>query len=292
MKFEQNIKKLSDVKDVTVNFGASKVSIIGKVTIEDIEKAGAFDGIKVTTVKQRQLETTPFFKRKENVLTVISFVFLVIGIIASFTYGEAHPLSIALFIVSIVVGGFDLFRGGLANLSRFYFDMKTLMTIAIIGAAIIGEWREGAVVVFLFAVSEALEAYSMNKARQSISQLMDIAPSTATIRKDGKLIEVDTDFININDLLIVKPGQKIAMDGVVLKGTSTVNQASITGESIPVLKSIDDEVFAGTLNEEGSLEVRVTKRVEDTTIAKIIHLVEEAQAEKAPSQKFVDKFAK
>lgn len=292
MKFEQNIKKLPDVEDATVNFGASKVSVIGKATIGDIEKAGAFDGIKVSTVKQRQLEKIPFFKRKENILTVISFVFLVIGIIASFTYEEAHPLSIGLFMISIVVGGFDLFRGGLANLSRFYFDMKSLMTIAIIGAAIIGEWREGAVVVFLFAVSEALEAYSMNKARQSISHLMDIAPPTATIRKDGKLIEVDTDFIQINDVLIVKPGQKIAMDGIVVKGTSTINQASITGESLPVVKSIDDEVFAGTLNEEGSLEVRVSKRVEDTTIAKIIHLVEEAQAEKAPSQKFVDKFAK
>ncbi|QUG43225.1 cadmium-translocating P-type ATPase [Psychrobacillus sp. INOP01] len=292
MKFENNIKNLPEVEDATVNFGASKVSVIGKATIEDIEKAGAFDGIKVTTVKKRQIEKVPFFKRKENVLTVISFVFLVIGIIASFAFEESHPLAIGLFIVSILVGGFDLFRGGLVNLSRFYFDMKTLMTIAIIGAAIIGEWREGAVVVFLFAVSEALEAYSMNKARQSISQLMDIAPPTATIRKNGKLVEVDTDFIQINDVLIVKPGQKIAMDGVVLKGTSAVNQASITGESVPVMKSIDDEVFAGTLNEEGSLEVKVTKRVEDTTIAKIIHLVEEAQAEKAPSQKFVDKFAK
>ena len=292
MKFEQNIKNLPEVEEAIVNFGASKVSVIGKASVEDIEKAGAFDGIKVTTVRQRKPEKIPFFKRKENLLTVISFVFLVTGIIASFTYEESHPLSIGLFIVSIVVGGFDLFRGGLVNLSRFYFDMKTLMTIAIIGAAIIGEWREGAVVVFLFAVSEALEAYSMNKARQSISQLMDIAPPNATIRKHGKLMEVDTDIIQINDVLIVKPGQKIAMDGVVLKGTSAVNQASITGESVPVLKSVDDEVFAGTLNEEGSLEVRVTKRVEDTTIAKIIHLVEEAQAEKAPSQKFVDKFAK
>ena len=292
MKFEHNIKNLPEVEDATVNFGASKVSVIGKATVEDIEKAGAFDGIKVTTVKQRQPEKIPFFKRKENVLTVISFVFLLIGIIASLVYEESHPLAIGLFIGSIAVGGYDLFKGGLFNLSRFYFDMKTLMTIAIIGAAIIGEWREGAVVVFLFAVSEALEAYSMNKARQSISQLMDIAPPTAIIRKDGKLVEVDTEHIQINDVLIVKPGQKIAMDGVVLKGTSAVNQASITGESMPVMKSIEDEVFAGTLNEEGSLEVKVTKRVEDTTIAKIIHLVEEAQAEKAPSQKFVDKFAK
>lgn len=292
LKFENNIKNLPEVKNANVNFGASKVSVIGNVTIEEIEKAGAFDGIKVVPVKQRQQEKIPFFKRKENVLTAISFIFLVIGIIASYLYEEMHPVAIGLFVISIAIGGYNLFKGGLINLSRFYFDMKTLMTIAIIGAAIIGEWREGAVVVFLFAVSEALEAYSMNKARQSISQLMDIAPPIATIRRGNQLVEVDTEFIQINDTLIVKPGQKIAMDGIVLKGTSAVNQASITGEAVPVMKTIGDEVFAGTLNEEGSLEVQVTKRVEDTTIAKIIHLVEEAQAEKAPSQKFVDKFAK
>lgn len=293
MKFEKNIKSLPEVEDASVNFGASKVSVVGDVTVEDIEKAGAFDGIKVVAIKARKEENqVPFFKRKENVITVVSFIFLILGIIYSLVYEETHPLAIGLFIVSIAVGGYDMFKGGFANLSRFYFDMKTLMTIAIIGAAIIGEWREGAVVVFLFAVSEALEAYSMNKARQSIGQLMDIAPSTATIRKGQQLIELDTENIQINDVLVVKPGQKIAMDGIVLKGSSAVNQASITGESVPVFKVIGDEVFAGTLNEEGSMEVQVTKRVEDTTIAKIIHLVEEAQAEKAPSQKFVDKFAK
>ncbi|GGA39707.1 heavy metal translocating P-type ATPase [Psychrobacillus lasiicapitis] len=292
MKFENNIKSLPNVEEALVNFGASKVAVIGNVTVEDIEKAGAFDGIKVAPIKQRKQDTTPFLKRKENVVTAISFVFLVIGIIASFMYEETHPFAIGLFVIAIIVGGYDMFKSGLFNLSRFYFDMKTLMTIAIIGAAIIGEWREGAVVVFLFAVSEALEAYSMNKARQSISQLIDIAPPSATVRRGVQLVEVDTEFIEINDVLIIKPGQKIAMDGIVVKGASSVNQASITGEAVPVYKANGDEVFAGTLNEEGSLEVKVTKRVEDTTIAKIIHLVEEAQAEKAPSQKFVDQFAK
>lgn len=292
MKFENNIKGLPDVVDANVNFGASKVSVIGNATIEEIEKAGAFDGIKVATIKQKQQEKIPFFKRKENLVTMISLVFLAVGIIVSYMFEENNPVAIGLFIISIVIGGYNLFKGGLINLSRFYFDMKTLMTIAIIGAAIIGEWREGAVVVFLFSVSEALEAYSMNKARQSIRQLMDIAPPTATILRENKFVEVDTEFIQINDVLIVKPGEKIAMDGVVLRGTSAVNQASITGEAVPAIKTIGDEVFAGTLNEEGSLEIKVTKRVEDTTIAKIIHLVEEAQAEKAPSQKFVDRFAK
>ncbi|MER2237697.1 MAG: heavy metal translocating P-type ATPase [Psychrobacillus sp.] len=291
-KFENNIKSLPTVQEATVNFGAAKVSVIGDVTVEEIEKAGAFDGIKVLPVSQRKIEKTPFLKRKENVVTLISLFFLIGGVIASFVYEESHSVALSLFVLSIAIGGFDLFKGGFINLTRFYFDMKTLMTIAIIGAAIIGEWREGAVVVFLFALSEALEAYSMNKARQSISELMDIAPPTAIVRRNNELIELDTEFIQIGDVLIVKPGQKIAMDGIVLKGSSTVNQASITGESVPVVKTKGEDVFAGTLNEEGSLEIEVTKRVEDTTIAKIIHLVEEAQAEKAPSQRFVDKFAK
>ncbi len=217
---------------------------------------------------------------------------MLIGWLSGQINGEESLSSILAYGASILVGGYRLFTTGLKNLFRLEFDMRTLMTIAVIGAAIIGEWGEGATVVILFAISEALESYSMDKARQSIRSLMDIAPKEALIRRGNQEFTVDVDDILIGDILIVKPGQKIAMDGIVIKGLSSVNQAAITGESVPVSKTIDDEVFAGTLNEEGLLEVKVTKHVDDTTIAKIIHLVEEAQAERAPSQAFVDKFAK
>jgi len=293
MKFEKNVKNLPSIEDAQVNFGASKLAFSGSATIEDLEAAGAFDGIKVVPLQNKKIEQkTSFFKRRENLVTLFSFLFLLIGMVVSFRYTETHPAAIALFALAIVIGGTSIFKTGLRNLVRFEFDMKTLMTIAIIGAAIIGEWREGAVVVFLFAVSEALEAYSMNKARQSIRQLMDIAPPSAVVKRGDAFVQLPTEDIIVGDILIVKPGQKIAMDGAVLTGSSTVNQAAITGESVPVVKKIGDNVFAGTLNEEGALEVTVTKLVGDTTIAKIIHLVEDAQAEKAPSQKFVDKFAK
>jgi Zn2+/Cd2+-exporting ATPase len=223
---------------------------------------------------------------------MVSLLFIVLGYVSQITSGEASSQTILAFLVAIVIGGYSLFKVGLKNLVKWQFDMKTLMTIAIIGAAIIGEWSEGAVVVILFAISEALEKYSMDKARASIRSLMDIAPKEALIKRNDKEMLIHVEDIMVGDIMIVKPGQKIAMDGLVILGNSSVNQAAITGESVPVEKQVNDEVFAGTLNEEGMLEVQVTKRVDDTTIAKIIHLVEEAQAERAPSQAFVDRFAK
>lgn len=295
-KFERNIKEIPTVEECQLNFGAAKLTVVGEVTIEQLEAAGAFDGIKVTKAEERAEKAIPFYQRKENILAGVSLLFIIVSVVYSMSQGEGSPLSNILYFFAIMIGGISIFKTGIRNLIRLEFDMKTLMTIAIIGAAIIGEWQEAAIVVFLFAVSEALEAYSMNKARQSIERLMEIAPPVALVKRahgsHSHEIEVPTEEIIIGDLLMVKPGQKIAMDGIVVSGSSTVNQAAITGEPIPVKKENGDEVFAGTLNEEGALEVRVTKLAADTTIAKIIHLVEEAQAEKAPSQKFVDQFAK
>ncbi|WP_040984062.1 heavy metal translocating P-type ATPase [Oceanobacillus jeddahense] len=290
--FENNVKKLQGVEDAEVNFGASKVYVKGQITIEELEKAGSFENLKVRDEKEQKVDHEPFWKQKENIKVYISAILLLVSWFLGKQLGEEHFLPTIGYALSILIGGYTLFIKGLRNLSRLQFDMNTLMTIAIIGAAIIGEWMEGATVVILFAISEALERYSMDKARQSIESLMDIAPKEALIRRGNQEMSIHVEDIEIGDIMIVKPGQKLAMDGTVFKGISTLNQAAITGESVPVTKTVDDEVFAGTLNEEGLLEVSVTKRVEDTTLSKIIHLVEEAQAERAPSQAFVDKFAK
>jgi Cd2+/Zn2+-exporting ATPase len=292
-KFEKNVKAIATVKDAQVNFGAAKLTVIGEATVEELEKAGAFEGITVVPeAEQNEESSVPFWKKKTNVIAMISALFLIAGYVAAYTIGERHIATILLFAASIIIGGYHLLKTGLIHLTRLQFDMNTLMTIAVIGAACIGEWKEGAVVVFLFAISEALERYSMDTARRSIQRLMDIAPKKAVVLRDGKEYEVDVEDVVVGDTMMVKPGQKIAMDGIVLRGESSVNEAAITGESMPVAKTIGDEVYAGTLNVEGALEVRVTKRVEDSTIAKIIHLVEEAQAQRAPAQQFIDRFAR
>lgn len=296
-KFERNVKELPGVEDAKVNFGASKISVIGEVSIKELEQAGAFENLKVYPDKPSRQdeqiikeENVPFYTKHSTLL--YAALFIVLGYFSQYVNGEKNLITALLFIGSIVIGGFSLFKVGFQNLRRLDFDMKTLMTVAVIGAAFIGEWTEAAVVVILFAISESLERYSMDKARQSIRSLMDIAPKEALVRRNGQELLINVDDIVFGDTMIVKPGQKIAMDGIVIKGNSSVNQAAITGESVPVSRTIDDEVFAGTLNEEGLLEVKITKLVEDTTISKIIELVEEAQVERAPSQAFVDKFAK
>lgn len=296
--FETNVKQLPGVRDAKVNFGAAKMVVYGEATIEQLEKAGAFENLKVSlenSVREpsqaAEKETrVPFYKKHSRLWHAA--IWLVLGYLSLYGNGEEHALTSLFFAISIIVGGYALFKAGFRSLLRLEFDMKTLMTVAITGAVIIGEWAEGAVVVLLFAISEALERFSMDRARQSIRSLMDIAPKEAVVRRNGQELTIAVNDIAVGDIMIVKPGQKIAMDGVVVSGRSAVNQAAITGESVPVEKTVDDEVFAGTINEQGLLEVKATKLVDDTTIAKIIHLVEEAQGERAPSQAFVDAFAK
>lgn len=217
-KFENNVKQIAGVRDAKVNFGASKISVYGNATIEELEKAGAFENLKVTREKPAQQasqevlkdvkESKETFYKKHSTLLNAALL-MVFGYLSQYVNGEENLITSLLFAASIVIGGYSLFKVGFQNLLRFEFDMKTLMTVAIIGAAIIGKWAEGAVVVILFAISEALERFSMDRARQSIRSLMDIAPKEALIRRNGQELMVQVDDIAVGDIMIVKPGQKI-----------------------------------------------------------------------------------
>lgn len=224
------------------------------------------------------------------ILTVASGLLAGAGLLLSLV-GPA-PAAVAAYIGGMLAGGWFVARRALLALRTGVLDMNVLMCLAVIGAAAIGEWLEGATVIFLFSVANLLESQSMERARRSIRALMELAPATARVLRQGGEALVAAEQVQVGEVLAVRPGERIGLDGVVVAGGSAVNQAPITGESVPVGKATGDEVFGGTINGEGFLEVRVTRRSRDTTLARIIHSVERAQSAKAPSQSFVDRFAR
>jgi Cd2+/Zn2+-exporting ATPase len=195
-------------------------------------------------------------------------------------------------VTAMAAGGWFLLPKAARAIRRLRPDINLLVVVAAIGASIIGEWVEAATVVFLFGVAEWLEGWADRRARRAVEALLEIAPKVATVKRGGQFVEVAVEEVKVGEIVAVKSGMNIPLDGEVLVGGSAVNQAPITGESIPVEKKPGDTVFAGTVNGGGSLEVKVTKPSGDTTLARIIRLVKEAQEQKAPSQRFVDVFAR
>ncbi|NMC73823.1 MAG: HAD-IC family P-type ATPase, partial [Geobacteraceae bacterium] len=214
-------------------------------------------------------------------------------IVAWTTGRESSPLIIALVIVSILTAGLPTLKRGWTALRNLSLNINFLMSIAVAGAIAIGQWPEAAVVIWLFAIAEKIETLSLDRARNAIRGLMAISPETAAIRDEsGQWREVAAASVRPGQTCRVRPGERIPLDGVITAGYSSVNQAPITGESLPVEKVEGDTVFAGTVNENGVLEFRVTGDYEHTTLARIIHAVQEAQAHRAPVQRLVDAFAR
>lgn len=224
---------------------------------------------------------------------VISGVAAVSAEAVHWWYGGFHWTVAALALLAILIGGLPTYKKGLIALRNLNLNMNALMSLAVTGAILIGQWPEAAMVMFLFALAEIIETKSMDRARNAIRSLMDLAPETATVRQpDGSWAEVPAKSIELGAIIRVRPGGRIALDGDVVSGSSTVNQSPITGESLPVEKAENDQVFAGTINESGSLEYRVSALAANTTLARIIHAVEAAQSSRAPTQRFIDRFAR
>jgi Cd2+/Zn2+-exporting ATPase len=277
------------VKNVSVNFSTGKMKIEHSNSDDDIISEVSKVGYKAS-LQSKIKSIQPNKNKNENGLIILSGVLIALGLIGSFT-GISTLMSMMLYAVAMVISGYKPVKSAFYVIKSRSLDMNVLMSAAAIGAALIGEWLEGATVVWLFALGNFLQTKSIERTRNSIRNLMDLAPPEAWVKIGSEIIKKQVEEISVGDTIIVKPGDKIPLDGEIIQGKSSVNQAPITGESIPVDKEIGDTVYAGTINENGSLEIKVTKLVEDTTISKIIHMVEEAQEQKAPTEAFVDKFA-
>jgi Cd2+/Zn2+-exporting ATPase len=241
---------------------------------------------------------------KKLVFTALSGILILCGIGAALlksvipfsslvsVAGQSLTLSHLFYLFAIVFGGYYTARIAYHSLLAKSFDMNVLMSAAIIGAIAIGEVAEGAMVAFLFSLGNLLQSYTLDKARNSLKMLMDLAPQEANLKRGGSMVRVPLSELKVGDVIVVKPGEKVPVDGVVITGESAVNEAPITGESQPADKVSGSKVFAGSLNGPGALEVKMEKLANDSTLSRIIHLVEEAQAQKAPSQNFVDRFSR
>jgi len=199
--------------------------------------------------------------------------------------------SVIIFITSFLIGGFAKAKEGIEDtLENKELNVEMLMIFAAIGSSIIGYWMEGAILIFIFSLSGALETYTMNKSKREISALMELQPEEATLLVNGTQRKVHVSSLSVGNSILVRPGERIPSDGIIVKGTTSIDEAPITGESIPVSKSRNNEVYAGTVNLQGSITVEVTKKSSDTLFQKIIQLVQNAQSEKSPSQLFIEKF--
>ncbi|EOP54904.1 heavy metal translocating P-type ATPase [Bacillus cereus VD136] len=289
LTIEKHLQNVSGVQEVHVNFATGKMHIRHDRSADDIIKEISNAGFEASLAGSRR-GATPNSKSKDTTL-ILSGLFLALGFFSGFA--NTSPLLITLlYAASTLIGGYKPAKSAFYALRSKALDMNVLMISAAIGAALIGQWLEGATVVWLFALGATLQNKSIERTCESIRGLIDLAPSEAWVKVETELVKTSVEDITVGTTIVVKPGEKIPLDGTVIGGNSTVNQAPITGESIPIDKQIGDSVYAGTINEEGSLEITVTKLVEDTTLSRIIHLVEEAQEKKAPTEAFVDRFAK
>ncbi len=238
-------------------------------------------------------ETSSFQYREIAVLAIVP---VIVGLLALTSWMLAHwevgpnPLNAALALIATLFGGFERFIAGFKDIYSRKITVNVFVTLALIATVAVGEFQAAAFIVFIMTVTGALESYTLDKTRRSIRNLLDLTPRKATVRRGDSEVTVLVSSIEPDDIVVVRPGERISVDGVVVAGASSVNQAPITGESMPVEKFKGSEVFSGTLNETGRLDIQTTKTGEDTTLAGIVRLVEEAQETKAPIQNIADRF--
>ncbi|MFN2191067.1 MAG: heavy metal translocating P-type ATPase, partial [Candidatus Promineifilaceae bacterium] len=307
LALERQVQEIPGVRRATASYAGGVMSIQyddALISPAELSESVSSWGIHIEpSAAELPIETAP--KKEETglrhawnwslenlqaVFTAITFVAMISAWLVERMTGAPPYLAPALYALAYATGGYYGLKAGLESLQARTIDVDLLMIMAAIGAALVGQPFEGAMLLFLFSLSNVLQDYALDRTRNAIRAMMELRPTQATVRRGDRHLVLAIEEIVIGDHLLVKPGERIALDGVVLVGESAVDQAAITGESMPVYKVPDEQVFAGTINKEGYLEVSVTKMAKDSTIARLIQMVEEAQSEKAETQRFIDKY--
>jgi Cd2+/Zn2+-exporting ATPase len=286
---EHGLARLDGVLAASVNYPAAKLRV--EYDTEKISRRAVVARVRDLGYAVRD-EKRMGGRVRENwelALAILSGAMLASGFgLAQF--GAPTLMPIVFYIFAYIAGGFDITRHALHTIRQLKFDIDALMVLAALGAALLGDFAEGALLLFLFSLGHALEHFAMERARNAIHALAKLSPKTARVARDHKETEIAVEQLQRSDIVIVRAGERIPIDGPIVKGRSAVDQSPITGESVPLDKAEGDAVFAGTLNGDGVLEVAVAKLARDTTLAHVIQMVEEAQTQKSPTQRFTEKF--
>lgn len=301
---ERIVGQLPQVRHAAVSFGAGTLTVesgdVGSGSQEDLIRAigGAVDRAGYAAFLRSDFQGRQagpaWWRNRKAIPTAIALALWIVAFSIQHAFGEKN-LAIPVYAAAIAVGGSPILRSAIAAIRARRIDMNVLMTISVIGAAILGDWSEGGLVVVLFSVGTFLQAMTLDRTRLAIRSLLDLAPEEAQVVRTGEQGEVEVTIAAASlvpgDIVRVRPGYRLPADGVIVAGHSAINQAAITGESLPVERDPGHDVFAGTMNGSGVLDIRVTKPASSSMLASIVHLVEEAQASKAPTQQLVDRFA-
>ncbi len=290
---EKKLKSLRGIKSFEIYLVTQGIKVIcapSLISVQQVIKSIAETGMKASVVKETRPKIA-WWKEKRIIALSLCGLFTILAFVLE-KIGWKGIMTVIIHGMAIITGGYYPAKMAFIALKTLTFNIRTLMVTGAIGAVALGLWEEASMLVFIYLLGDVLEIYTVSKSRGALRMLMELAPKEALVRRNGKETVLPVEEVRVSDHIIIRPGEKIPLDGKVLKGYSSVDQSPITGESMPVEKKVGDDVFAGTLNQRGVLEVVVTKLSKDTTLAKIVHLVEESQARKSSYQRFGERFGK
>jgi len=289
---EHILGRMPGMVNVSISYAAEKMRLefdTSELTLDDI--SGRVDRMGYTF--EAEPEPASWLTRHGPLaLSLTAGIMLGIGLLSQFVFGFSPIVALVFYLLAYLAGGLDATRHGLAAAYHLRFDIDFLMVVAALGAALIGRWAEGAFLLFLFSLGHALEHDAMGRARRNIQALAELMPRKARVRRNGTEVERPVEDLLRGDRVVVRPGERIPVDGQILEGESAVDQGSITGESLPVDRGPGDSVFAGSINGQAVLAVEVTKLAHDSTLSRVVQMVEEAQTQKSPTQRLTERFSR